>query len=131
MIAPIDWLTKTGVSGATALLVWSWQALALLALVWLALKILRMKSPALRHQVWLFGLVAVATLPLQSIAARSLPSLRPSRPVLNYVAEAPQMVIDLTPQPPVQTLPEAATHITEAPPPVKAIAKTPIIPHLL
>jgi hypothetical protein len=65
VIALTDWLIITGVKGATALLVWSWQALAMLAVVWPALKILRMKSPALRHQVWLFGLVAVAAPPLQ------------------------------------------------------------------
>lgn len=131
MIALTDWLIITGVKGATALLAWGWQALALLAVVWLALKILRMKSPALRHQGCLFGLVAVATLPLQSIVARGLPSLRPSRPVLNYVVEAPQMVIDLAPQPTAQTLPESATAITAAAPPVKTTAKTPIIPPML
>ena len=44
MIALTDWLIITGVKGATALLVWSWQALALLAVVWPALKILRMRD---------------------------------------------------------------------------------------
>src|SRR5215510_10854804 len=112
MIALTDRLIITGVKGATALLAWSWQALALLALVWLGLKIFRMKSPALRHQVWLFGLAAVATLPLQSIALQSFPSLQPARPVLNYVIEAPQPVIDFAPQAPVQISPEASIEIT-------------------
>ena len=41
-------------------LVWSWQAAVLLACVWAGLKIFRVKSPALRHQVWLFALIAIA-----------------------------------------------------------------------
>ena len=93
---PISWssdaLLAFASRGALELLVWSWQALALLALVWLALKILRMKSPALRHQVWLFGLVAVAALPLSSIAVQRFPSLQQVRPVSNYVVEAPLAV---------------------------------------
>jgi beta-lactamase regulating signal transducer with metallopeptidase domain len=128
MIALTDRLIITGVKGATALLAWSWQALALLALVWLGLKIFRMKSPALRHQVWLFGLAAVATLPLQSMAVQSFPSLEQARPVLNYTVEAPQTVVEFTPQAPVQISPEAAIDITAPPPPVKASAKTPTIP---
>src|SRR5215475_2812959 len=67
MNAPTDWLITTAGQSAAGLLIWSWQALALLALAWLALKICRMKSPALRHQVWLIGLVAVAALPLSSL----------------------------------------------------------------
>src|SRR5262245_4371566 len=131
MIALTDRLIITGVKSATALLAWSWQALALLALVWLGLKIFRMKSPALRHQVWLFGLAAVATLPLQSMAVQSLPSLQHARPVLNYVVEAPQTVVEFTSQAPVQISPEAAIDITALSPPVKASAKTPTIPSSL
>src|SRR5215475_11555776 len=93
MNALTDWFVAVAGRGATALLVWSWQALALLALAWLALKICRMKSPALRHQVWLFGLVAVAALPLSSLAIQRFPSLRPAGRALNYAAEAPQVVI--------------------------------------
>ena len=128
MIALTDRLIITGVKSATALLAWSWQALALLALVWLGLKIFRMKSPALRHQVWLFGLAAVATLPLQSMAVQSLPSLQQARPVLNYVVEVPQTVVEFTPQAPVQISPGAPTDITAPPPPVRASAITPTIP---
>ncbi len=108
MNAPTEWLITTAGQGAAGLLVWSWQALALLALAWLTLKICRMKSPALRHQVWLFGLVAVATLPLLSLAIQRFPSLLPASPALNYAVEAPQVVIDLASQPPAQTLPEIA-----------------------
>ena len=42
--------------GAAWLLVWSWQAAVLIACVWAGLKIFRVKSPALRHQVWLFAI---------------------------------------------------------------------------
>jgi beta-lactamase regulating signal transducer with metallopeptidase domain len=128
MIALTNWFVTIGVRGAAALMVWSWQALALLALVWPALKVSRMKSPALRHQVWLFGLVAVATLPLSSLAVQSFPSLRSSGPALNYVVEAPQAVIDFASQPPVQTFPAVAPQKAATAPAVKAPAKTPIVP---
>ena len=127
MNALTDWFVAVAGRGATALLIWSWQALAMLALAWLALKICRMKSPALRHQVWLFGLVAVATLPLSSLAIQRFPSLRPAGPALNYAFEAPQVIIDLASQPPAQTLPEIAPEQIATAPPVKAPAKTPII----
>jgi hypothetical protein len=71
MNALTDWFVAGAGRGATALLVWSWQALALLALVWLALKIYGMKSPSLRRQVWPFGLIAVATLLFSSLIVRS------------------------------------------------------------
>src|SRR5262245_4121677 len=116
---------------ALELIMWSWQALALLALAWLALKICRMKSPALRHQVWLFGLVAVATLPLSSLAIQKFPSLRPAGRAFNNVVEAPQVVIDLASQPAAQTLPEIAPERTATASPVKATAKTPLVPPLL
>src|SRR5262245_5160252 len=116
---------------ALELIMWSWQALALLALAWLALKICRMKSPALRHQVWLFGLVAVATLPLSSLAIQRFPSLRPASPALNYVVEAPQVVIDFASQPSAQTLPEVAPEKAATVSPIKAPAKAPAAPPLL
>jgi beta-lactamase regulating signal transducer with metallopeptidase domain len=131
MNALTDWFVAVAGRGATALLVWSWQALALLALAWLALKICRMKSPALRHQVWLFGLVAVATLPLTSLAIQRFPSFRPASPALNYVVEAPQMVIDFAAQTPAQTSPEIAPERAVTVSPVKAPAKVPIAPPLL
>jgi beta-lactamase regulating signal transducer with metallopeptidase domain len=127
MNALTDWFVAVAGRGATALLVWSWQALALLALAWMALKICRMKSPALRHQVWLIGLLAVAALPLSSLAIQRFPSLRPASPALKYAAEAPQVVIDLASQPPAQTLPEIAPDQIATAHPVKAPAKTPVV----
>lgn len=116
MIALTFWLITTASRGAVGLLAWSWQALALLALVWLAMKLLRMKSPALRHQVWLLGLVAVATAQPAAAPLKSFPSLGPSLPVLNYMVEAPQAVVDFTTQPPAQTSPNHPTGaITQEP----------------
>jgi beta-lactamase regulating signal transducer with metallopeptidase domain len=46
------------------LLVWSWQALIILVCVWAGLKLFRVKTPALRQQIWLIGLLAVITMPL-------------------------------------------------------------------
>ncbi|HEY7181272.1 MAG TPA: hypothetical protein VIC84_07630, partial [Blastocatellia bacterium] len=63
MNALINPFITASAKGAAWLLVWSWQAAVLLACVWAGLKVFRVKSPALRHQVWLLALIAVAAMP--------------------------------------------------------------------
>ena len=95
MNASTDWLIGNAVHGAVELLVWSWQALVLTTLVWLGMKIWRPTSPSLRHHIWLFGLIAVALLPLTTRLAERFPAVQPANPALRYVIEAPRTVIDL------------------------------------
>ena len=115
MNAPTDWLITTAGQGAAGLLGWSWQAMVLLLCVWLGLKICRAKAPALRHQVWLFGLVAVAALPLCAKLAQRFPALQPAgatlryAPVMSYVIEAPRVVIEAEPLATAQVSPPAKT----------------------
>jgi beta-lactamase regulating signal transducer with metallopeptidase domain len=97
MNALSDWLLAIAGQGAAALLVWSWQALALLTVVWLALKIWRVKSPALRHQVWLIALVTVALLPLLAAAVKRLPLPQSNSRALSYVSAIPRSVIVAAP----------------------------------
>jgi beta-lactamase regulating signal transducer with metallopeptidase domain len=78
---------------AAWLLVWSWQAAVLLACVWAGLKICRVKSPALRHQVWLFGLIAVVAMPVLSAVVQNLPLPKPSNRALSYAVELPRIVV--------------------------------------
>jgi beta-lactamase regulating signal transducer with metallopeptidase domain len=92
-----DWLIATAGQIAAALLVWSWQALALLACVWLMLKICRVKSPRLRHQVWLIALVTVALLPLLAVVAKRLPLPESNSRALSYVSAIPRAVIVAAP----------------------------------
>jgi hypothetical protein len=120
MNAPTDWLTTTAGQGADGLLVWSWQATVLLLCVWAGLKICRAKASALRHQVWLFGLIAVAALPLCAKLAQRFPALQPSgatlryAPVMIYVIEAPRAVIEAEPLATAQVLPAAKPAIPSA-----------------
>ena len=107
MNASTDWLIEISSQSAEGLLVWSSQALVLMTCVWLGLKMLRVKSPALRHHIWLFSLIALALLPPASEVARRFPSIRSASP-LTRVIEAPRMVIDLTPQANPQTASAAA-----------------------
>src|SRR5262245_8333803 len=79
--------------GAAWLLVWSWQAAVLLACVWAGLKIFRVKSPALRHQVWLFALIAVAATPILSGVVQNLPLPQPNNRALSYAVELPRIVV--------------------------------------
>src|SRR5262245_11822119 len=129
MNSPTDWLITTAGQGAAGLLIWSWQAMVLLALVWLGLKILRPKAPALRHQVWLIGLIAVAALPLCAKLSQRFPAMRDAgatlryAPVMSYVMEAPRVVIEAEPRVAAQVLPAAR--------PVGPKAKTSIIRPLL
>jgi beta-lactamase regulating signal transducer with metallopeptidase domain len=105
MSATNDWIIAQAASDAAFLLAWSWQALILLACVWLGLKIFRPESPAIRHHVWLFGLIAVAGLPVLASLAQlfSLPSHH-NEP-LSYVVELPKIVITSSSEPVVQNPP--------------------------
>src|SRR5262252_5015865 len=78
---------------AAWLLVWSWQAAVLLACVWAGLRIFRVKSPALRHQVWLFALIAVVAMPVLSGVVQKLPLPQPKNRSLSYAVELPRIVV--------------------------------------
>jgi beta-lactamase regulating signal transducer with metallopeptidase domain len=104
---------------AAWLLVWSWQAAVLLACVWAGLKIFRVKSPALRHQVWLFALIAVAAMPILSGVVQHLPLPQPNNRALSYAVELPRIVVTNDAAPAVQ--------ITSLAVSVKPSAKRPII----
>lgn len=85
--------------GALELRFWTWQALILLVCVWAGLKFLRVQSPALRHHVWLLGLLTVSLIPLSTKIARVLPepTLRPwPGQALRYTAELPSLVLPLS-----------------------------------
>src|SRR5262245_8491425 len=88
--------------GAAWLLVWSWQAAVLLACVWLGLEVFRVKSPALRHQVWLFALIAVVAMPALSGVVQKLPLPQPNYKALSYAVEFPRMVVTNDAAPVVQ-----------------------------
>jgi beta-lactamase regulating signal transducer with metallopeptidase domain len=88
----MDWAVTITEAGFWGLLIWSWQAAVLIAGVWLGLKISRVESPALRHQVWLFGLIAVAVLPVWGIIVQVLPLPRPTSEGLINVVDFPRTI---------------------------------------
>src|SRR5262249_319277 len=102
MNALINPFVAASAKAAAWLLVWSWQAAVLLACVWVGLKICRVKSPALRHQVLLFALIAVATMPILSGVARNLPLQQPGNRALSYAVELPRIVVTNDAAPVVQ-----------------------------
>src|SRR5215467_5332150 len=79
--------------GAAWLVVWSWQTAILIGCVWAGLKIFRVKSPALRHQVWLFALIAIATMPALSGVVQKLHLPQPNNKALSYAVEFPRIVV--------------------------------------
>src|SRR5262245_10475374 len=119
MNALINPFIVASAKGAAWMLVWSWQAAVLLACVWAGLKIFRVKSPALRHQVWLFALVAVAAMPILSGVVQSLPLPQPKYKALSYAVELPRIVVTNDAAPVVQSQFQAVN--------VKTSVKRPII----
>src|SRR5215475_8243005 len=109
MIALINPFVVASAKGAAWMLVWSWQAAVLLACVWAGLKIFRVKSPALRHQVWLFALIAVVAMPVLSGVVQNLPLPQPSNRALSYAVELPRIVITNDATPVVQYTSPAAS----------------------
>jgi len=99
MNATWNWFLAEAGRGAAFLFQWSWQALVLLACVWLGLKAFRVQSPAIRCQVWLFGLMAVAAMPLWASVADFFPLPQPRIETLRYAVEMPAMVIAANPEP--------------------------------
>lgn len=75
--------------GALALLMWSWQGLLLLACVWAGLKLFRVRTPSLRHHIWLFALLALALLPL----CPSLPMPQRQAQALTFATALPRYVM--------------------------------------
>src|SRR5262249_57639737 len=115
----IDPFVTASAKGAAWLLVWSWQAAVLIACVWAGLKIFRVKSPGLRHQLWLFALIAVASMPAFSGVVQRLPLPQPTNRPLKYAVELPLIVVTNNAAPVVQNLSPAAI--------VQASIKRPII----
>ncbi len=115
MNALINPFVAASAKGAAWLLVWSWQVAVLLACVWAGLKIFRVKSPALRHQVWLFALIAVVAMPVLSGVIQTLPLPKPNNRALSYAVEFPKIVITNDAAPVVQN-PSPAVSVN---PPVK------------
>src|SRR5215813_5626812 len=101
-------IVTASAKGAAWLLVWSWQAAVLLACVWVGLKIFRVKSPALRHQVWLFALIAVVAMPALSGVVKKLPLPQPNYKALSYAVELPRIVVTNAAAPIIQDPSRAA-----------------------
>jgi beta-lactamase regulating signal transducer with metallopeptidase domain len=89
----VERIIAISAEGATSLISWSWQAAILLSCVWLALKISRIKSPALSHQFWLLGLIFVAGLPILSGILQSLPLPQKRSTAITYAVDLPRMIV--------------------------------------
>jgi beta-lactamase regulating signal transducer with metallopeptidase domain/uncharacterized protein YchJ len=123
MTGLISTFVTASAKGAAWLLVWSWQAAVLLTCVWAGLKIFRVKSPALRHQVWLFALIACAAMPILGSVVQNLPLPQPSNRALSYAVELPRIVVTSEAAPVVQNMSPTA--------PARPSSKRPIILGLL
>jgi hypothetical protein len=71
-INSIDQVIAFGSDAIRWLFTWSWQALLLLGAAWVALRLDRSRSAAVRYKVWLIAVVAVAALPLLGALSQSL-----------------------------------------------------------
>jgi hypothetical protein len=92
-MAEVTNLLNIASTAARFLLLWSWQAALLIGLVWLGLKAYRSQPAALRYQIWLSGLMAVAALPLWMIFVRALPFPGPSSMIISDLVELPVVIV--------------------------------------
>ncbi|HZS46931.1 MAG TPA: hypothetical protein VFC63_17790 [Blastocatellia bacterium] len=53
------------------LFTWSWQILIVLSVAWMAIKLDRSKSAAVRYRIWLLSVLVVSILPLLSAITQS------------------------------------------------------------
>jgi len=104
MNGPTNPILVTAGLEALFLLVWSCQASVLLALVWLLMRVRPAKTPALRHRIWLLGIIAVAVLPLLTAIMQRFPSLHPPVLVANYAIELPRVLPNAAPPMLTETL---------------------------
>ena len=87
---------------AMEMLLWSWQALWIVAAIAVSLKVFRTASPASRHSVWLLGILSIVLLPAANIAVRSLPVAPPVAAPIAYLAQFPVDVVAAQPQAPLR-----------------------------
>src|SRR5581483_9895663 len=108
MNALVQSLVGPSGSAAVSLYVWSWQALVLLGAAWLLVRFYRSESPALRHQVWLCGLVGTAALPLLVWLVQSIPLPASHASRLTWVIEMPRTAMEAATAPPAHNQPASA-----------------------
>ncbi len=89
----ILWLMDLCREGAYLLLLCSWQAVLLLGLTWLFSVACRNRSAAIRHNLWLAGLISVIAVPVWIIIVRFLPVPAPSAGTLPQFANYPTIFL--------------------------------------
>jgi beta-lactamase regulating signal transducer with metallopeptidase domain len=94
----MHWLAPYSENGMMFLLRWSWQALLLLAAALLLVKCYRSQTPSMRHQIWLYALIAVAILPLWALAVHWFPLAPSPSEAIAYIAQMPASVIASAPE---------------------------------
>jgi beta-lactamase regulating signal transducer with metallopeptidase domain len=69
-----DLLIASSAGALRVMLVWSWQALLLLAAVWMVLRFYRSRAASVRYQIWLVAMIAVLLLPVAAEVRGLLPA---------------------------------------------------------
>jgi beta-lactamase regulating signal transducer with metallopeptidase domain len=107
MNANSDWLLMLATQGTIEILIVSWQAVILIGCVWPGLKLVRIKRPALRHQIWLLTLISIVALPAAGVLCRRFPIINRGGTAISYVIEAPRSTLapSVATQPPPMTSP--------------------------
>ncbi|MEW6737695.1 MAG: M56 family metallopeptidase, partial [Acidobacteriota bacterium] len=93
-------------NSASWLLTWSWQVLLLLGAIWLMLKLSHLKSPALRHQIWLVGLIAVVALPICAYITSHIKTRQADQVAYVYLLTIPEVVTAPSSLATIKTVPE-------------------------
>ena len=92
----IENLLQRSDEAAQALFAWSWQALLLLALLYLFLRIVRFRAASIRYHIWLFSLLTVALLPVGTALVQHLAVPSPKPETLQILVDVPSRVMPLS-----------------------------------
>lgn len=100
---------------ARAFVLWSWQAVLVVAAVWISVRFNRERYASVRHLQWAMGLAAVAVLPLCSWLLAAAPLSHPSDSALQplvLVVNLPDVVLPVSPVDPAGSAIPAATWLS-------------------
>src|SRR5262245_21210919 len=84
---------------AHGMLLWSWQSLLLVALVFVLSRLAHAHSAAVRHSFWLIGVLCIAALPLTNLLIQTLPPAPTAVAPITNVAQLPEAAVLFTSSP--------------------------------
>jgi TonB family protein len=78
---------------AQEMLLWSWQSLLIVGLIFIAARIAPTRTAAARHSLWLLGILVIAVLPIANALTALLPLTPPVVAPITEIARLPTLAV--------------------------------------